>query len=300
MSLNGGCRYEEIIDGRGHGRAVVEYLSARYTHTDAAEWGRRIKAGWVRVDGDAVHPDSVLYRGQRLVWSRPPWEEPKAPLGFAVLYEDAELIAVAKPSGLPTLPGANFLEHTLLHLVRRRVPEASPMHRLGRGTSGIVLFGKTPAACAAVSKLWSSDEVVKVYRALVQGRLVEDAFEIAAPIGPVRHDVLGTVHAHSPTGKAACSHVRVLERRANATLVEVSIDTGRPHQIRIHMATAGHPLVGDPLYAPGGGFQTEGAALPGDLGYLLHAERLSLPHPSGGALSISCAPPPPLRLGYAP
>jgi 23S rRNA pseudouridine1911/1915/1917 synthase len=300
MSLNAGCRYEETIDGRGQGRTVVEYLATRYTHTGAEEWRHRIESEGVRVDGLVVSPETLLQRGQRLVWSRPPWEEPEAPLGFAVLYEDAELIAVAKPSGLPTLPGASFLEHTLLHLVRQRAPLASPVHRLGRGTSGIVLFGKTPQACASVSMSWGSEDVVKIYRALVQGRVSQDAFEIAAPIGPVRHEVLGTVHAHSSAGKAARSHVRVLERREHTSVVEVRIDTGRPHQIRIHMASAGHPLVGDPLYVSGGGIRAEGAAVPGDLGYLLHAERLNLPHPSGAALSIYCAPPPRLRLGHAP
>ena len=113
---------------------------------------------------------------------------------------------------------------------------------------------------------------------------------------PVPHPALGSVHAASPAGKPSLSSVEVLEYREGASLVEVTIATGRPHQIRIHMAACGHPLVGDPLYAAGGGFRGAGAALPGDTGYLLHALRLALPHPITGApFEVDCIPPGALR-----
>jgi len=103
-----------------------------------------------------------------------------------------------------------------------------------------------------------------------------------------------------PGGKSARSRVRLLERRPDASLVEVTIETGRPHQIRIHLAAAGHPLVGDPLYADGGQVAASGAALPGDTGYWLHAERLALSHPATGRpCVIWCSPPPVLRATQA-
>jgi len=109
----------------------------------------------------------------------------------------------------------------------------------------------------------------------------------------------GTVHAASPRGKAAGSRVRVLERRGGAapcSLVEVEIETGRPHQIRIHLAWAGHPLVGDPLFGPGGVPLPGCVAVPGDPGYLLHALRIAFVHPRTGArVAIECAAPPGLR-----
>lgn len=295
MSLNGGCVYEEVVR-RGEGRTVLAYLAARYGHSSEAQWRDRLGLGLVTLDEAVASADARLRPGQRLAWHRPPWEEPEAPLAFAVLFEDEDLVAVAKPSGLPTLPGGGFLEHTLLHQVRRRHPEASPLHRLGRGTSGLVLFARHGEALAQISEAWRRHAVTKVYRALVAGHPAEEAFEITAPIGPVDHSRLGTVQAANPSGKAAHSAVRVLERRDGASLVEVAIATGRPHQIRIHMAACGHPLLGDPLYAAGGGLLGDGAALPGDLGYRLHAMRLRLVHPRTGAtLDLTCRPPRPLR-----
>jgi 23S rRNA pseudouridine1911/1915/1917 synthase len=293
MSLNGGCAYTEVIR-RGAAKTVLAHLAERYAHTSEAEWRTRIIAGLVHLDGVAAGADSALEAGQTLVWNRPPWEEPEAPLAFAVLFEDADLLAVAKPSGLPTLPGGGFLEHTLLHQVRLRDAGASPTHRLGRGTSGLVLFARHAEAQRAVAAAWREHRVAKVYRALASGHPAEDAFEVTAPIGPIPHAGLGTVHGASPAGKPSHSAVRVLERRADSSLVEVTIATGRPHQIRIHLAACGHPLVGDPLYAAGG--EVKGGALPGDLGYLLHATRLSLPHPRTGlALTLECRPPMALR-----
>ncbi|HJV22707.1 MAG TPA: RluA family pseudouridine synthase [Holophagaceae bacterium] len=291
MSLNGGFTYREVIKGPGAGQTVLGHLTARHGHTDEAGWQARIEAGRVEVDGRPARPGERLRQGQTLAWMRPPWEEPEAPLDYTLLFEDEDLLAVAKPSGLPTLPGAGFMEHTLLHQVRLRFAGATPSHRLGRGTSGLVLFTRTAAAGSAVAAAWRDHRVLKVYRALVAGHPREEVFTVVAPIGPVPHAGLGTVHAASPGGKAARSEVRVLERREASSLVEVVIATGRPHQIRIHMAACGHPLVGDPLYAAGGLPLAE--ALPGDLGYHLHALRLSLPHPRTGLdLTVVCPPPP--------
>jgi 23S rRNA pseudouridine1911/1915/1917 synthase len=248
------------------------------------------------VDGLEVQADAVLKPGQMLLWRRPPWNEPEIPLAYAVLHEDEDLLAVAKPCGLPTIPGGGFLEHTLLWLVQKRYPEATPIHRLGRGTSGVVLFARTARARSVLSAAMRQSEVIKVYRALAGGVPPQAKFSITTPIGPIPHPRLGTIHAACPTGKRALSRVSILERRADACLLEVTIETGRPHQIRIHLAAAGHPLVGDPLYRAGGGLRGDGGALPGDLGYLLHAERLCLRHPATGLpFEVSCCPPPELR-----
>jgi 23S rRNA pseudouridine1911/1915/1917 synthase len=298
--MNRGHTYREQVGAAEAGRAVLASLSARFGRATEAEWLSRIELGEVKLDGAPTGAEVRLRAGQWLSWDRPPWEEPPAPLDAAVLYEDDLLLAVAKPRGLPTMPGGGlFLEHTLLAVVRRRAPGASPMHRLGRDTSGLVLFARTAAAAATVQAAFRTRRVVKVYRALCAGHPAADRFTVEAPIGEVAHPLLGTVHAASAQGRPSLSRILVLERRPGAppcALVEVAIETGRPHQIRIHLAHAGHPLVGDPLFGAGGLPLPGTRALPGDPGYRLHAARLELDHPlRGERLIIECPPPPPLR-----
>jgi 23S rRNA pseudouridine1911/1915/1917 synthase len=180
------------------------------------------------------------------------------------------------------------------------------MHRLGRDTSGLVLFARTAAAASLVQAAFRARQVGKVYRALCAGHPAADRFTIDAPIGEVAHPLLGTVHAAAIDGRPSRSHVRVLERRGGSdapacALVEVVIETGRPHQIRIHLAFAGHPLVGDPLFGAGGLPIPGTRALPGDPGYLLHALRLELDHPvERRRLLLECPPPPALRYSGPP
>lgn len=294
LVLNKGYEYREQVGCGGIG--ILEYLSSKYRHSGVEEWKRRLADGEIALDGDPIGTDRVLRPGQWLTWRRPPWNEPDVPLSFAVLYRDEDLLAVAKPRGLPTVPAGGFLEHTLFSLVRRSHPEATPIHRLGRGTSGVVLFARTRKARSILCESIRLNRVVKTYRALACGVPAEENFSIDAPIGPVPHPILGQVYAISSEGKPAMSHVLLLERRGNASLLEVRIETGKPHQIRIHLAAAGYPLVGDPLYTRGGVPKEEGRALPGDCGYFLHAELLSLCHPtSGSRVEIWCAPPQQLR-----
>jgi 23S rRNA pseudouridine1911/1915/1917 synthase len=295
--VNSGFEYREQIGPEGAGRTVLDHLVARHRHSTRETWRARIEAGEVFVGEAPSTASAIVRRGDWLAWRRPPWEEPPVPLAYAVLFRDEHLLAVAKPRGLPSIPNGGFLEHTLLHVVGRAFPGAAPMHRLGRGTSGLVLFARSALGRRAVSASWRDGRVVKVYRALVAGVPARAAFTVDAPIGLVDHPRLGRLHAAVAVGggKAATSHVRVLAERSGNALVEVTIPTGRPHQIRIHMAAAGHPLVGDPLYVAGGVPGMDGG-LPGDPGYRLHAHRLSLPHPATGAMvDLECVPPPELR-----
>ncbi len=294
---NGGFRYQEQIGASESGRRVLAHLAIRHPLASEPEWLRRIDSGQVFLEDRPARRDDILRAGQRLVWARPPWIEPEVPVATAILYEDGDLLAVAKPSGLPTLPGGGeFLDHTLLALVRRRHPEASPMHRLGRGTSGIVLFAPTARARKPLQAAFQGEGTRKVYRTLCSGHPEAAAFDITAPIGEVPYAPLGRIHAARAGGRPSESRVTVLEHREEASLLAVEIFTGRPHQIRIHLAWAGHPLLGDPLYGPGGLPLPGTRALPGDPGYLLHAHRLELSHPRTGEwLFLVCQPPPALR-----
>jgi 23S rRNA pseudouridine1911/1915/1917 synthase len=294
--LNSGYEYRSTTGPDDVGLTIVEYLALRFPHSSAAEWHRRVAAGLVRIGELRADPSATLDSSQTVVWSRPAWQEPDAPCSFALLHRDPHLLVVAKPRGLPVLPGGGYMQNTLMALVRAHFPGANPLHRLGRGTSGLVLFSRTPEAARRLSEEWCGEDVSKVYLALVTGAPAEDAFRVEIPIGRIPHRLLGTVHAASTAGKPARSDIRVLERRPGGTLVEVRIFTGRTHQVRIHLAAAGHPLVGDDFYTSGGAPAELGQSLPGDTGFHLHAWTLEFTHPfSGNRISVACSPPPILR-----
>ena len=298
MRLNRGYRYRERVRRSGVARTLLEHLSATYPHSCRDEWARRIRAGEVRVGAVPGRCDERVREGDEITWDRPPWEEPDVPRSFAILYRDEHVLAVAKPRGLPTVPAGGFLENTLLAVVRELDPLATPLHRLGRGTSGIVLFGRTKAARSGLARDWRDGKVERVYRGLVAGTPATREFTIDTPIGLVHHSILGAVHGASqrPGAKPARTDVRVVSSGSKTSVVELKIHTGRPDQIRIHVSSAGHPLVGDPLYGRGGVPRTDSRALPGDGGYWLHAARVAFTHPaSQRQIFVECAPPARLR-----
>lgn len=302
MPVNDGYSYRHVLDHRAIGQTTLTYLEIAFPHSSAVDWQARLDAGEVRLDDRVVRGPEALRPGLILVWDRPGWEEPETPRTYDLIHRDDDLIVVAKPSGLPTLPGAGFLQNTLLHLVRSEFPEARPLHRLGRATSGLVMFARNTQSAAILSQRWP--EVRKHYHALAAGVASQAIYDIQMPIGPQHHPRMGAVHAASASGKPAHSVARPLQRRADTTVFEVELLTGRPHQIRIHLAFIGHPLVGDPLYAPGGLPRPDNPGLPGDAGYFLHARRLQFSHPRTGQrldvtaplpeilVTETCGPPP--------
>ena len=315
--LNRGYAYTTIISSKHHGQALLSHLASLYPHSTPQAWQQKLNNGEVTLNGVTAAGSESVTSGQTLVWNRPPWIEPDSPQHFEVLFDDAYLLAVNKPSGLPTLPGGGFLENTLLRLVQKQTaqkqtaqkqsPNASPVHRLGRATSGIVLFAKMPQAASHLEANWNTPNIQKIYRALAQNVAQHDAYEILTPIGLVPHPRLGQVWAANPGGKPAKSTARVISRRASTTAnagnttgtttFEVSLHSGRPHQIRIHLASIGHPLVGDPLYGLNGQPLENLPGLPGDGGYLLHAQFLKFEHPiTGEQINLEAA----LPAGFSP
>ncbi len=304
--LNRGYAYTTIIGSKYHGRTLLSHLASLYPHSTPQAWQQKLNNREVTVNGVTATGSESLTSGQTLVWNRPPWIEPDTPQHFEVLFEDPHLLAVNKPGGLPTLPGAGFMENTLLRLVQKQTPNANPVHRLGRGTSGIVLFAKTAEAASKLSANWNTPRIQKIYRALAQGIAQQDAYEILTPIGLVPHPRIGSVWAASPSGKPSKSLAKVISRTpgstasgstassstSGTTTFEVSLNSGRPHQIRIHLASIGHPLVGDPLYGFRGQPLENLPGLPGDGGYFLHAQFLNFQHPiTGEQINLEAALP---------
>ena len=292
--LNRGYAYTTIISSKYHGRTLLSHLASLYPHSTPQAWQQNLNNREVTVNGVTATGSESVTLGQTLVWNRPPWIEPDTPQHFEVLLDDPHLLAVNKPGGLPTLPGGGFMENTLLRLVQKQTPNANPVHRLGRATTGIVLFAKTAQAASKLGADWNTPRIQKIYWALAQNvaqndaqhdvqRGVQydtqhDAYEILTLIGLVPHPRLGMVWAASPNGKPSKSLAKVVSRTASTTTFEVSLNSGRPHQIRIHLASIGHPLVGDPLYGLSGQPLENLPGLPGDGGYFLHARFLNFRH----------------------
>jgi 23S rRNA pseudouridine1911/1915/1917 synthase len=295
VALNRGWSYREQVGPENSGQTVLAYLTATRLHSTEQEWAARLERGEVEVEGTRVRSEAVVFAGQMVCWHRPPWDEAAVPANFVIVHDDDAILVVNKPSGLPTMPAGGYVEHTLLSMLRQKYPEASPLHRLGRYTSGLVLFARTKAAASSLARAWRERTVKKTYRTLGLGSTRAEMFVIDVPIGPVPHPLLGTIEGACEGGKPSHSVAFALEQRHDSTLFSVEITTGRPHQIRIHMAYAGHPLVGDPVYEMGGGLKHH-PGLPGDGGYFLHAQKLQFTHPTTGEpMTVIATPPPELQ-----
>lgn len=297
--MNNGWIYRERVDASGVGQTVLDYYTQRYRHSSRADWLQRIQAGQITLDQAPATPEKILTLAQQLAYHRLPWCEPDVSLDIRKIYEDDDLWAVSKPAGLPVLPGSGFLNHTLLKQWQYRYPYECPVpiHRLGRGTSGLMLIARSHQARSVLSQQLRDRQIIKVYRALVGQWDLGDRLTITQPIGKIAHPTLGYVYGAASQGQVAHSECRMLGSRGETTLLEVTITTGRPHQIRIHLASVGYPLLGDPLYRAGGDCvlpKTIGdrAPVPGDCGYHLHAHRLLFRHPTmGNTLELECEPP---------
>lgn len=291
--MNEGCVYHERVSAADAGAEVLAYHAGRFRHSSTEDWRRTIEAGRVQVNGRVATSGQLLCAGDRLEFHRPPWVEPEAPLHFEVVYEDEDLLALDKPAGLQVLPAGPFHANTLLALVQASAVEraqSAPVHRLGRGTSGLVLFGKNSAARASLSAQFRGHDARKTYLALARGTALPDSWSARQPIGLRAHGPLQLACA-DPAGRPALTRLRVLARdpERQCSLVAAQPISGRPHQIRIHLAASGAPLVGDPLFGPGGLPLRD--VRPGEGGYFLHAAALGVRHPAtGGWLKLRSRP----------
>jgi len=307
-AFNQGHTYRDRVDRPA--ASIAGFYAERYRHSDQAVWKERLAAGEIWCNGQQLRADAVLAAGDRLVWHRPPWEEAAVPVlsERAIVFDDGDLLVLNKPSGLPVLPAGGFLAHTLLAQLERLWPGARPVHRLGRFTSGLLVCARQPATRAWLSALLRdstgggagvpADRCRKLYRALTAPLppdwSVAESRPLTTAIGRRPHPLLGqiwcAVAADEPGALAASSQLTLLERRSEACMVEVAIASGRPHQIRIHTAAMGAPLLGDPLYLPGGRACLK--VVPGAGGYHLHAHRLRLLMAAGEPLALEAPLPP--------
>ena len=287
-----GWTYTDHLRAVDQGKTVLDYYHRRYPHSSREAWQERILSGQILLNDQSVEPYTRLQLGQTLTYHRAPWQEPTVPLEIPILHQDEHLWAINKPAGLPVLPGGEFVEYTVLQQLKAQFPgePLAPLHRLGRGTSGVLLLGRTSKARQNLNQQFRDHRCGKQYRAIVTGNQLPDRFTCDQPIGKVHYPQLGYLYAATTEGKVALSHGTVDQRRPEKSWVTVQIITGRPHQIRIHLAALGSPLWGDPLYQVGGLPDPQAKAIPSDCGYFLHAEQLTVEHPQTGEMLTIAAP----------
>lgn len=270
----------------------LDVFVARASGLSRARVQDLIERGAVVVAGRPQKPRHAIRAGERVTLAVPD-PEPLAftpePMPLAILYEDEHLLVLDKPAGLVVHPGAGRTTGTLVHALLAHcrdlpgiggVERPGIVHRLDRGTSGVMVVAKSEAAHASLSAQFKDRVVRKSYVALVCGVMRNDAGRIEAAIGRREHD-RKRMGVKGRGGRAARTVYRVLRRLPEMTLVELGLETGRTHQIRVHLAHIGHPVVGDEVYG-GRRARRGGSGGASASRQLLHSWRLGFRHPVRG------------------
>lgn len=262
------------------GERLDVFLAGRHSDLSRSRIRKLIDDGHVTVDGRLSKASMRLLAGQRVTLEVPPpspaelrpWDVP-----LSVVFEDEDLIVIDKPAAMTVHPAPGNEDHTLANAVLAYAPDIEGIggerrpgivHRLDKDTSGLIVVAKNERAHANLSEQFKSRKVSKVYLALVVGQPSPPEADIDAPIGRHPHDRQRM--AIVSTGRPAITRYRVLTSYKRATLLEVRPRTGRTHQIRVHLASVGHAVVGDATY---------GRSIPGLSRQFLHAHRLAFLHP---------------------
>ena len=268
------------------GTRLDRWLVARVSDLSRARLQALIEEGQVTVDGAISRPAYRLRGGEAVEITVPPPEpetlEPE-PRVLAIVHEDDDVLVVDKPAGMVVHPGAGQSRGTLAAAALAHAPAIAGVggarrpgvvHRLDKGTSGLLVIGKSQRAYVSLTEQLASRTVTRRYLAVVHGRLRSASGTVDAPIGRHPRDRVRMAVVPIGRGKRAVTRYQVVERFAAFTYVEARLETGRTHQIRVHMASLGHPVYNDDTYGP----RREHLAVPFE-GLALHAAHLAFVHP---------------------
>jgi 23S rRNA pseudouridine1911/1915/1917 synthase len=271
-----------------HGESLHNYLTTRFSYLSAEEWYKLIQEGRITCQGVKADPDRHVAKGDVVGAQLPDFDLPDAKFDYTIVYEDQWLIGVNKPAGLRVHSSGKFVKANLMYHLRHvhqpRYPEADLVNRLDADTSGLVLLARDKSTLSQLMRQFSTRSVVKSYLAVVAGRPEPADGTINLPIAPIREALIPRYGIDMVQGKSAVTHYKTLRPLSDsAALVELHPETGRTHQLRVHLASIGHPIVGDALYTmsdenylnfrrnppPGHPFQRQA----------LHSHRLQFCHP---------------------
>lgn len=266
---------------------IDKFLSAQLPEQSRSYLQKIIKEGSVLVNGSPVKASYRMDDQDEVTIDLPELKEPEIEaenIPLDILYEDDDILVVNKPKGMVVHPAPGHYSHTLVNAVLYHCGEnlsgingvirPGIVHRIDMNTTGSLLICKNDKAHQILAEQLKEHSITRKYHAIVHGNLKEDTGTVNAPIGrhPTDRKKMST---KAPNGRHAVTHYRVLERFGNFSYIECQLETGRTHQIRVHMSSIGHPILGDEIYGP--------AKCPYKLqGQTLHAKILGITHPSTG------------------
>ena len=260
---------------------IAEYLAGRFTYHNAVEWAGIIRDGRVFINGARCGDGDSVTGKDTISYDPGDFEEPDADLSYTIIYEDDWILGVNKPGNLLVHRAGRSFRNNLAYLLRsdpkRPLPDCHPAHRLDRDTSGVVLVAKNSEQKAVFGKLFSDGAVTKTYKAVVAGCPdIRLPFVIDGPISEDKNSGLPFKFKVDKDGKAATTVITGVQRFDNGlSMLTVRPVTGRTHQIRVHLATIGFPIVGDRLYND----KSDIADVSTPRRQALHCESLSFIHP---------------------
>lgn len=290
--------FSSTVSLKFNGFLLVQYLSGRFTYLLEDEWRRQLAMGRIERNGQVNHDDVPLTAGDvvSFIPELSEFPEPDADLDFTVIYEDEWIVVINKPGNLLVHHQGRSLTHNLIYQLRHRYQPlysaASLVHRLDRETSGVILVARNAEYVARLNALFVQRAVEKTYLAVVRGKPELECGIIDSPIGRDPDSVVSyryTAHKRAVKPKDATTRYQVLETCGEVTLVRLRPETGRTHQLRVHLAHIGHPIVGDKLYGRTDAEfvqwrdrprLAQAEALPNR--QALHAESLTFIHPWSG------------------
>ena len=285
--------FPEIADS---GLRIDKYLSTVNEQLSRSYIQKLLKSGLVLVDGKPVKASYQVDEGDVISLDIPEAVEPEIEpenMDLDILYEDQDVILVNKPKGMVVHPAAGHYSHTLVNGLMHHckdqlsgingVMRPGIVHRIDMDTTGVIIACKNDMAHNSIAAQLKEHSITRRYQAIVHGVLKDDAGTVEGPIG--RHPTdRKKMSINYNNGKSAVTHYKVLKRFRQYTHVECRLETGRTHQIRVHMASIGHPLLGDLVYGPGK------CPVPGLQGQTLHAGVLGFIHPRTGEYMEFTAP----------
>lgn len=291
---------EFTVSERTARQRLDQYLLRQGIHHSRTFVKKMVLQGAVRVNGRTTKPSYSVHAGDRIQVQIPaptPLEMKPEPIPLDIVYEDPHILVVNKPAGLVVHPAPGHFTGTLVHALLHHCRDLSGIggrerpgivHRLDKGTSGLLIVAKTDEAHRELSSQFASHSIARTYRALVLGRMKKGESKIELAIGRDRWE-RQKISPRTTRPRAAVTIVRVVERFWEATLVEATPKTGRTHQIRVHLASVGHPVLGDRVYGGRRAGSLHGESVQGEpIGEfhierpMLHAIRLGFVHPVSG------------------